>query len=310
MGVEKIHPFDGKKFFRAWQDFTSKFELDDTSICKDVPAVDFETLLLVHEKSYLDSLQHSPDVIARVIEVALAKWLPVNILYKRLVKPFLHACQGTLIATEAALNGKLAMNFGGGFHHAFADHGEGFCFFADAALGIQYFRKNQKISQDDTVLMIDLDAHRGNGFESFFLDDDKIKIFDMYNAQNYPGMHPGDVDEYPFMVPMKWYTNGDSYLRILKDELMPFLDEFSCAKIAIYNAGSDILSGDRLGALKVDFDQVIERDVFVLQNLITRKIPTVVLTSGGYTKQSYKLVSALAQSIVELSGMNKSSVLS
>ena len=297
-GIEKLHPFDAKKYSRAWELFTRSASNITTTIV-DTPCDD-AFLLSGHTASYLEALNDSA-MVAKVIEIGLAKFLPNRTLQSKLITPAKYACQGTWLATQKAIQeSKIAMNVGGGYHHAFTDHGEGFCFFADAALAIINARKQGLLAADDEVLMIDLDAHRGNGFESFFREDRAVKNFDMYNFQTYPGMHEGDVDDYPFMVPLRAGMQGPEYLKALQEEITPFLKSAQSPKLAFYNAGTDILHGDTLGGLNVSFDEVVERDRYIIQQLSGRGIPTVVMTSGGYAKDSYKLVAKLAQTIAGL----------
>ena len=142
--------------------------------------------------------------------------------------------------------------------------------------------------------MIDLDAHRGNGFESFYTDDPNVRMFDMYNMQIYPGLHPGDPDEFPFLIPMRSNLGADEYLNTLTSELPEFLAANADARLAFFNAGTDILATDRLGGLNVEYQAVQERDRFVVDQLRSRNIPTVILTSGGYSSESYRLIADLA----------------
>jgi len=298
-GVNKLHPFDGNKFSKAWHQFVSSNQ--DKSgyehITPTEPITD-EDLEKVHSREYLSSL-HSSATVAKVIEVWPAKYFPNSLLQRRLIKPVRFACAGTLLATQAALkNAAMSMNFAGGYHHAFPDHGEGFCFFADAALSIANSREQGLLKSDDKVLMIDLDAHRGNGFESFMAQDSAIQLFDMYSFQVYPGLHPGDPDEYPYMIPLKAGTDDKAYLEILKTELPKFLAEHQDAKLIFYNAGNDILDVDPLGGLKVSYQGVIARDQYVIEQLARTNTPTVIMTSGGYTQQSYCLIAELANAVV------------
>lgn len=257
-----------------------------------------ELLLKVHSSEYLASLSNS-SVIANVIEIGLAKFIPANILKNILLDPIKLACEGTVLVAEFALNNNsVVMNLGGGYHHAFSDHGEGFCFFADAVLSIINSRDKGLLKPDDTVLMIGLDAHRGNGFASITQDDSVIKNFDMYSFQSYPGLHEGDPDEYPYMIPLKSGVDDKTYLSILETELVKFLDENDNAKLVFYNAGNDILDSDPLDGLKVSYEGVVKRYKFVLQQL-SRNIPTVVMTSGGYTSQSHKLIAELAKIVIK-----------
>lgn len=298
-GLNTLHPFDTRKYSKAWNHFNDEVgEVVQSLWIEPKEQITEIELLTIHNQEYLASLKNS-STIAQVIEVWPAKFIPNKILQSRLLNPIRLAAAGTLIATQEALKGKsIAMNFGGGYHHAFPDHGEGFSFFADAAIAINQAREHGLLDQNDKVLMIDLDAHRGNGFDAITCNDTRVEMFDMYNFQVYPGHHGGDPDEYPYIVPIKYGSNDDFYLGILKDELPPFLDAFSEAKLVIYNAGTDILDTDPLGGLKVSFQGVVERDRFVLEEITKRNIPSVIVTSGGYTSQSYKLVAELAKMVI------------
>lgn len=297
-GLSKFHPFDGKKFSKAWNVVVSNYQKEITSqLVEPETAVSTERLLKVHTRQYLNSLSLSKE-IAKVIEISIAKFIPNKILQSKLIFPIKLACAGTILATELALKERLmVMNFGGGFHHAFSDHGEGFCFFADAVLSINDSREKGLLGENDKILMIDLDAHRGNGFESLMGNDSCVKNFDMYNFQVYPGLHEGEIEDFPFMIPLKAGLKDNAYLTILKDELTQFLEQNNDAKLIFYNAGNDVVASDPLGGLSLSFDGVVERDRFVIKQLSMMEVPTVVMTSGGYTRHSYKLIAELAKTV-------------
>lgn len=298
-GLDKLHHFDAHKFSKAWNLLLQNNPSARNYLYSPEEPCSEQYLTAAHNEQYIHSLKKS-SVIAEVIEVGLAKFVPASILIENLLKPVRLAVQGTWIATEFALKESgIVMNMGGGFHHAFADHGEGFCFFADAALAILHARNSGLIAKNDHVLMIDLDAHRGNGFESFFISDEFVSIFDMYNFQNYPGLHTGDVDDYPYMIPIRSGITGSEYLNILEEDFPSFLQSVSKPKLVFYNAGTDILKGDPLGQLNVEYENVIERDRYVIKKLKEMGVPTVVMTSGGYTKESFKLISALAEIVLK-----------
>lgn len=297
-GVGLLHPFDGQKYSRAWSELEKASDRDIKSMwIKPEKLISDEALLTIHTPEYLSSLNKSSS-ISSIIEIPLARFLPNGLLKNRLIKPMKLACEGTRLATQNALEGAMVMNVGGGFHHAYADHGEGFCVFADAAIAIQDARNNGALAVEDKVLMIDLDAHRCNGFESIFKNDAAVEIFDMYNFQVYPGMHEGSIEDFPFMVPLKNKVNDDIYFSVLKEELPKFMDANEKLRLVFYNAGTDILAGDALGNLNVSFEGVIERDRYVINMLSNMNIPTVIVTSGGYTKESYKLIASLAGMVV------------
>lgn len=295
-GLNKLHPFDGEKFSKAWKIVSLKYKEDITSLLEEpMVTISDESLLKVHTGKYLNSLSESK-TISKVIEISVAALIPNKILQRKLIEPIKLMCAGTVLAAELALEKKLmAMNFGGGFHHAFSDHGEGFCFYADAALSIIECREKGLLKKDEKTLMIDLDAHRGNGFESQLGNDSTVKNFDMYNFQVYPGLHEGEIEDFPYMIPLKAGMKDDAYFSILKAELIDFLDENRDAKLIFYNAGNDVLDSDPLGGLSISFEGVIKRDKFVIEELSKREIPTVVMTSGGYTGQSYRLIAELAE---------------
>lgn len=305
MGLEKLHPFDPKKFSKTWQLLYKKFgrKLNHQTTFVNTPVTNQE-LLLIHSEAYLQSLKQNK-VIADILDIPLVAFIPHYFLQKGIITPAKYATAGTIIATQQALDGAMVFNLGGGFHHAFADHGEGFCFFSDAALALKIATNNHLIGLDDTVVMIDLDAHRGNGFASLQQqrmahNKSAMGIFDLYNMQAYPGLQDDPEGEFPFVIPLRAGLGSDEYLALLKTELQEFLKTYSGAKLAFYNAGTDILATDKLGGLNVNYDAIIARDKFVIDQLHARKIPTVVMTSGGYSPYSYQLIAELASYILGL----------
>jgi histone deacetylase 11 len=303
-GLERLHPFDAHKFSRAWARLAERLgsELDRYWEEPKEPIAEAD-LLLVHDAAYLDSL-HRSSVIAAAIELGPLGLVPNALLQRGLLEPMRLAAAGTLLAAERALEnaGTMAMNLGGGYHHAFGDHGEGFCLYADAAVAIAALRARGLLAQDDTIAVIDLDAHRGNGFWDIVQDDPAVHVLDMYNVQNYPGPFPGDDAAYPFQIPLRARLEDARYLETVARELPRFLASMPPPRLAIYNAGTDILAGDPIGGLAVSAEGIIERDRIVVDALSDRRIPTVIVTSGGYTHHSHVLVAELAQRVVERVG--------
>lgn len=301
MGLEKLHPFDAKKFSKAWALLSNEFgeKLSSFSTMVSSPVTN-EELEIIHTKEYLASLTRSK-AVSSVVEIPALRLVPNFMLQNGLIEPAKYAVAGTLIAAQQALDSAVAFNLGGGFHHAFPDHGEGFCFFADAAFALETLRAERKILSTDKVLMIDLDAHRGNGFTHFYESDNMVGIFDMYNMQVYPGLKQGDPDNFPFIIPVRAGLGSDEYLNLLKIELPLFLDAYPQPKLVFYNAGTDILAADKLGALSVSYEAIKERDRFVVDLLREKNIPTVIMTSGGYSDDSHKLIAELASYLIRTS---------
>jgi histone deacetylase 11 len=270
--------------------------------CWDSPAdpADDVDLLRVHSSEYLASLAASPAVVAKALEIWPIGLLPRGIVQRRLLRPMKLAVAGTIHATRRALqgDGAVAMNVGGGFHHAFRDHGEGFCLYADVAVAIAAARTAGALGERDPIAVIDLDAHRGNGVWAILGSDPAVRVFDIYNFQTYPGLFDGDTEDVPFLVPIKAGTADGPYLDIVRRELPRFLASMPKPRLAVYNAGTDILAGDPVGRLAVSADGVIARDRFVIETLIGGQVPTVVVTSGGYTRRSHELIAELALAVV------------
>lgn len=299
-GLERLHPFDGRKYSRAWSLITQALG-DTLADHRDAPAgpVPVDQLRLVHTEDYLTTLATSSAAIASALEMPFLRLLPHSVLERRVLTPMRLAVQGTIQAMEHALGGETAMNIGGGFHHAFPDHGEGFCLYADVPVAVAHNRETGLLGPADPVLIVDLDAHRGNGFFAAFENDPAVHIFDLYNAQQYPGLFPGDEDRHPFQVPMRAGLRDEEYLRTLDEELPNFLDSVQAPRIAVYLAGTDIVTGDRLGGLSVSENGVRARDRKVVDVLATCGIPTAIVTGGGYSRASHRLIADLAIYLVK-----------
>ena len=303
-GLERLHPFDGRKYSRAWRRIADALG-DRLAAIGDEPSapVSDERLRLVHTRAYLDTLATSPRAIAAALEMPFLRWLPHRVLEARLLTPMRLATQGTIQAMGHALAGAAAMNIGGGYHHAFPDHGEGFCLYADIPVALAHHRAAGTIGSDEPVALIDLDAHRGNGFFAAFRDDPAVHILDLYNAQRYPGLFDGDEDRHPYQVPMRAGLDDDQYRAVLDEELPRFLDSVPSPRLAVYNAGTDIVAGDRLGGLEVSYAGVAARDRLIVDTLAERGIATVIVTSGGYSDASHRLIADLA---IHLAGRSAS----
>ena len=193
---------------------------------------------------------------------------------RRLVYRSRLAVQGTLNAALMALEDGVAANLAGGTHHAFPDHGEGFCVLNDVAVAICVLQSSCWARR---ILVIDLDVHQGNGNAAFFADDDTVYTFSMHGAKNYPFHKPPST----FDVPLDDDTDDEAYLNALHTHLDPVLDA-ARPDLVFYLAGIDVMDGDRYGRICLSRDGVAARDRFVLQRLHDRDVAAVLLLSGGY----------------------------
>ncbi len=184
---------------------------------------------------------------------------------------------GTLLAAELALEDELGINCGGGSHHAFRDRGEGFCLLNDIAVAIKKLLKERRIKR---ALVIDLDAHQGNGTAAIFRSDRRVFTFSMHGTEIYPekkekssldiGLAPG--------------TGDRTFLPLLRQELPRVMDKFR-PDFAVYVAGADVYRGDLLGGLRLTLGGIKKRDAFVLSECRRRGVPVALTLSGGYARK-------------------------
>ncbi len=300
-GIERLHPFDSRKYSRAWGLLRREFgaTLSKHWLAVDRP-VSNEELLLVHSPEYLASLKNSLTV-ARAVEIPMLRFMPAWLPRWRVLRPMRWAVRGSVLAARSALETGLAVNLSGGYHHAKPSGGEGFCIFSDIALIVRQLRNERMLGPGDRIVYIDLDAHQGNGVCHEFRADDRVQIFDMYNGDIYPRGDSEARRRIDCNLPLSFNTLGASYLRLLQERLPAFLDSATQpqrAALAIYNAGTDVFIRDKLGGLCLSESDVLERDLFVLGQLQCRGIPAVMLLSGGYSPESHRLVAATVSSLL------------
>lgn len=293
-GLEKLHPFDGRKFSKAWAQITDILGDRLNGFCHftTTPVTD-ECLRAFHTDFYL-SLVADKRYIAKVVEIPIIRWLPSKWVMDGIVQPMRYATQSTIQATELALDKGFAISLAGGFHHASKSQGEGFCAFSDIPVAVSLMTAQGQLTADSRIAIVDLDAHQGNGYERAFYEDERVRFFDMFNHDIYPKDRFAERRiDYPVKLASK--TADVEYLSLLEEHLPKFIERYGPFDLIYYNAGTDILAGDRLGQLSVSFDGVLARDLFALDACKKASKATVMLTSGGYSGESYKLI---AQSII------------
>ena len=226
-----------------------------------------DALLLVHTAEYVDRFiagALAPDETRRLG----LPWSPA------LVERALRAVGGTCEACIAALDDGIAMNLAGGTHHAFADHGEGFCVFNDVAIAIRLLQRAGRIRR---AAIIDLDVHQGNGSHAIFADDASVFTFSMHGSRNYPYRKvPGSRD-----VELADGTRDSEYLDRL-GALLPGILARAEPDLVVYLAGADPHEGDALGRLCLSFDGLARRDAMVIDSCRDVGLPIALTIAGGY----------------------------
>ena len=301
-GFERLHPFDSRKYGRAWTELRREFgsTLYRNHIVVDRAVSDSE-LLLVHSPKYLERIRASNE-LANALEVPALRRLPGWFIRWRMVRPMRWAVRGSVLAAKAAMQTGLAVNLSGGYHHAKPDRGEGFCIFSDIALIVRQLRAEGLIRSPQRIAYIDLDAHQGNGVCHQFMEDREVFIFDMYNASIYPAYDRKARDRIDCDLPLPSGCVGNEYLRLLKTQLPPFLDSVASSgrvALGIYNAGTDVFQEDKLGGMALTANDVLDRDLFVIGQFQARKIPVVMLPSGGYSNLSYRLIASTVRHLLD-----------
>ena len=232
-----------------------------------VPA-SLEQLALVHERAYLDDF-----FACRWTHRTSPSELP---LHEELVRAYVLMAGGTIQAARAALESGFAMNLGGGFHHAFADHAEGFCYLNDLALAIRALQEEGAIRR---ALVIDLDLHQGNGTAKIFQDDDTVYTFSMHQERLYPVKEESDWD-----IGLPDPAGDALYLQTLVDALPDlFLD--AEPDLVLYQAGADPFEEDQLGNLGISMRGLAERDRLVFAACAERGVPVAGTFGGGYARE-------------------------
>ncbi|XP_072328640.1 histone deacetylase 11 isoform X2 [Scyliorhinus torazame] len=300
LGLEKLHPFDSGKWGKIVYFLKEEKMINDESIVKAQEAQE-DDLLVVHSKRYLnklknhflEGLQEWSFIVATITEILPVAFLPNFIIQRKVLRPFRTQTGGTIMAGKLAIDRGWAINVGGGFHHCSSEQGGGFCAYADITLAIKFlFERVEAVS---TAMIIDLDAHQGNGHERDFMDDNRVYIMDVFNRYIYPG--DGFAKRaIKWKIELDWDTEDSEYLQKVETLMSKALQEVT-PDIIVYNAGTDILDGDQLGGLAISPQGIIKRDQAVFEAAQKHKIPILMVTSGGYQRSTARII---ADSILNL----------
>jgi acetoin utilization deacetylase AcuC-like enzyme len=259
-----------------------------------------EDVLLVHTREYVQKLKNG----TLTAEEEMQMEVPYS---PELVKAFWLAAGGSILAADLALGEGIAVNIGGGFHHAFPDHGEGFCVVHDVAVAIKRMHQEGKLSR---AMVVDLDVHNGNGTAAIFPPKTRIghplpsasasrrdvhspsleephaagelEVFtiSLHQAHNYPQHKPpSSID-----VHLPDGANDDEYLGWLDQSLSSAFRHFS-PELICYLAGADPYKEDQLGGLALTIEGLKKRDELVMRVAQAHKVPVMVTYAGGYARR-------------------------
>lgn len=245
-----------------------------------------EELLLAHDAEYIRKVSGGLLSKDEIRELGFP-WTAA------LVERSRRSVGATIEACRVAFDEGVAVNLAGGTHHAYRDHGAGFCVFNDAAVAARVILEEGKAAR---VLIVDCDVHQGDGTASIFADDPMVFTFSIHGAMNYPlRKQASDLD-----VELEDGARDDTYLEALGRGLDLALER-SRPDLAIYLAGADPFIYDRLGRLSVSKSGLLERDRLVFGRCRTAGLPVAVAMAGGYAEEVDDTVDIHYQTVAEAS---------
>ena len=264
--IPATHPFPMSKFPLLRELLLEEGLIAAGDLLQPEP-LELATLELVHTQEYLRKLATSSLSAAEVRKLGVP-WSESLWMRSRL------AAGGTLLAARLALTDGIAANLAGGTHHAFADHGEGFCILNDVAIAIRKLRTEAAAQR---VLVIDLDVHQGNGTAAIFADDPDVFTFSIHGQRNYPlAKMRSSLD-----LPLADGAGDTEYLATLREHLPTVVDHFM-PDLAFYLAGVDVAAGDRYGKMALTEAGLRSRDACVIHCVRDRGVALAVVLAGGY----------------------------
>jgi acetoin utilization deacetylase AcuC-like enzyme len=302
------HVFPAEKYRRVHNQLIESGVADPSDFVTPQPASD-QDILLVHTPQYVNKLKTG--TLSALEELQLE--VPFS---PELVRAFWLAAGGSILGAEHALKDGIAINIGGGFHHAFPDHGEGFCMIHDVAVAIRRMQRDNKMR---TAMTVDCDVHQGNGTAEIFagtrtasepLPSTGPPILGKHQLMR--GTHAGDVftislhqeNNYPPLKPPSSIDvdlpdgiTDDDYLAWLDNALSSGLRQFT-PDLICYIAGADPYREDQLGGLALTIEGLKKRDELVFRVAKAQAIPVMVTYAGGYAQRVEDTVTIHCNTVV------------
>jgi acetoin utilization deacetylase AcuC-like enzyme len=263
------HVFPSQKYRLVYERLLQDAIASREDFLKPSPASD-EDILRVHSQDYVYKLKTGSLTRAEVMRMEV----PYS---AELIEACWLAAGGSILAARRALEDGFSANIGGGFHHAYPDHGEGFCVIHDVAVAI---RKMQADGAIERAMVVDTDVHQGNGTAAIFGGDETVFTMSIHQEHNYPYPKPPSTLD----VNLPDGVADADYLAILEKYLHRSFDEFS-PQLLFYVAGADPYGEDQLGGLALTMDGLARRDALVMGYAQRNHVPTAVTLAGGYARK-------------------------
>jgi acetoin utilization deacetylase AcuC-like enzyme len=275
------HRFPIEKYSRLRQRVRASGLISESDLQQAEPASD-EQLLRAHTPEYLDKVVRGGLSEKEIRRIGFPWSLG-------LVERSRRSVGGTLAACRAAIQDGMAANLAGGTHHAYPDHGEGFCVFNDVAVAALAMQAENRAGR---VVIIDCDVHQGNGTAAIFDDNDSVFTFSIHGAKNFPfHKERGDLD-----IALPDGCEDEAYLQALAGGLDTSL-KLAGADVAIYIAGADPYLSDRLGRMSLSKSGLRARDQMVFSACQAIGLPVAIVMGGGYSPNIDDIVDIHFQTI-------------
>jgi len=243
----------------------------------------YEEIIRAHDPTYIDRLQNG-ELSAKEIRRVGLPWSP------EIVRRARYSAGATVEACRAALAAGIAVNLGGGTHHAFSDHGQGYCWLNDSVIAS---RAMQSDGLAGKIWIIDCDVHQGNGTAAIVKNDPTIFTFSIHGKNNFPyHKETSDLD-----IELADGADDAAYLNAIEKGLAASRQNFK-ADLAIYLAGADPYKDDRFGRLAISKEGLAQRDRLVLRHLYKSGLPMAVTMAGGYARHVQDTVDIHFQTVL------------
>lgn len=262
------HVFPSQKFRLIRERLLSDGFAEAEDFLAPEPAAD-QDLELVHTADWVRRLRSGLLRFEEVIQLEI----PYS---QEMVNAFWLAAGGSMLAARCALRDRIGYNVGGGFHHAFPGHGEGFCAIHDVAVAIRRLQRDKLIER---AMVVDCDVHHGNGTAAIFADDPSVFTLSIHQYNNYPSVKPPSSLD----IHLEDGVQDGEYLERLADGLLPAMHEFKPGLVA-YVAGADPYYDDQLGGLQLTLAGLGARDRLVLSTAMEHGAPAFITLAGGYAR--------------------------
>jgi acetoin utilization deacetylase AcuC-like enzyme len=263
------HVFPSRKYRLIHDRLLDEHFADTADFLEPQPASDVD-ILRVHDPGWVERLKTGTLTVKELVKLEI----PYS---PEMVAAFWLATGGSILAARNALTDRIAFNIGGGFHHAFPGHGEGFCAIHDVAVAIRALQHEGLIQR---ALIVDLDVHHGNGTAAIFAGDRSVLTLSMHQFHNYPSEKPDSIID----IHLQDGVEDEEYLSRLNDALAVAMG--FAPNLVFYLAGADPYQHDQLGGLSLTMEGLKQRDRLVFEAALAQNVPVAVVLAGGYARNT------------------------